>query len=824
MTKTIQYDSTGINFEIKYSIESQWETGFTGKIVIMNTGKVMITPWQLTFHFPGNQFITSLWNGTFKQQGQSVIINNADYNKEITPGKFVEVGFTASFSGVNNKPNDFTLNGISPIMEFGFIEVVVAKPSFSESIFKPEVTVAGITQKVAWGEKVEFQLIAGAEYTVEANTFKDENYIYKPLIFPQIILVEKDVIKTSNINYERKNINQAIDFNILYSIESQWNSGFTGKIVIENIGDKIISPWQLNFHFPGNQKISSLWNGIYNQQGQLVTINNVDYNKDILPSKNVTVGFTATYSGVNSKPTDFTLNGIGPEVDYGYIEVTVEKPSFSEFIFLPKITIDNVTKEIEWEQSATFKLQSGKEYIIEANSYKSEDYIYIPTIEPLKIIVEKDNIKQSNIIYNQSKVNPNIFCGYFPSWKDRWSSVGQATDLGNLPSYVNRVILAFVKPDMVYTGNYDISQTGLEFPYGGNILKEAIDYLKQKNPETKILVSVGGATYVNWGAFNAKGIARLVRDFHLDGVDIDYEPLIDWGCKPDSAGIVHCVTDDQYISLIEAIRVELPRPYLISAAPFSVGAYGEGLWKDAPPANLTSTGMMLEVIKKAGDKIDILNVQGYNAGPTFSPLQATEAYNYCFKGSIAMGAMVPPEDWSTGRWTIDKIDEVGDYINKNNLGGMMLWDLYRKTEIADSQTMSSAIAKVLGFPNYNDPLFPLHSAVSNDSIDSKYLIPKKPKLVCKKYPINTSYDIIVLTEVGINATSCKLYQNGLSINCIALEDKTPKAGTIVFNIYYNPKGIYTYRVELINKYGSIFSEYLLVNVDEDSSVTCNPTK
>ncbi|GAA0736124.1 cellulose binding domain-containing protein [Clostridium oceanicum] len=696
------------NFDVVYYVASQWEYGFIGEITIKNTSEEVIAPWKLKFHFKNKQEIIALWNGSFTQRGKEVVIENANYNKKISPGESIHIGFCANTFGINEKPTDFTLNGKRPILDFGFLEIVVKKPSFNEEIFVPEVTIDNIKTKLNFGEKINFQLIDGHEYAIKSKVYKDENYIYKPFVSEEKIMIEKSIVKKVFIEYEKKPIDENINFDVKYSIESEWDSGFTGKIIIENTGDLVITPWKLQFDFKGDQKITSLWNGIYTQEEKKVTINNDDYNKEIKPGGVVSIGFTASFSGVNEKPDNFKLNNKSPVIEYGFVEVTVEKPSFDQSIFKPKVRIASITKQIYWGDKYKFKVESGREYNIEANSFKDGIYIYKPSIKPKTVIVKANENKKVSVSYEELESNENIFCGYFPSWKEHWVSSGDLTDLANLPSYVNRVILAFAKPDMIYNGDYDISKTGLEFPYDATVLKEAIIYLKKKNPETNVLLSVGGATYVNWKGFNEKDIARFVKDFNLDGVDIDYEPNREWGCKPDKYGVIYCKTDNEYVSLIEKIRRELKRPYIISAAPLSVGAYGQGKFKDSPPASLDSTGMMLDVISRASNKLDIINVQGYNAGPEFNPLEATEAYSYYFKGSVAMGVMVPPEDFSTGKWTIDKIEEVGDYINENNLGGMMLWDLYRKTKEMDSQTMASAIAKSLGFENYKETLFPLH--------------------------------------------------------------------------------------------------------------------
>ncbi len=55
------------------------------------------------------------------------------------------------------------------------------------------------------------------------------------------------------------------------------------------------------------------------------------------------------------------------------------------------------------------------------------------------------------------------------------------------------------------------------------VVKGAIALLKRHNPRTRVLVSVGGATYTAWDRLNATAIASFVRQFGLDGVDVDYE-------------------------------------------------------------------------------------------------------------------------------------------------------------------------------------------------------------------------------------------------------------------------------------------------------------
>lgn len=77
--------------------------------------------------------------------------------------------------------------------------------------------------------------------------------------------------------------------------------------------------------------------------------------------------------------------------------------------------------------------------------------------------------------------------------------------------------------DASYAGGIIWQGTGVQFSSNADVVKGAIAILKQKNPATKVLIAVGGATYTNWAGMNTAAIKKFVDDFGLDGVDIDYE-------------------------------------------------------------------------------------------------------------------------------------------------------------------------------------------------------------------------------------------------------------------------------------------------------------
>jgi cellulose 1,4-beta-cellobiosidase len=99
---------------VTYTIQNDWGTGFTGYVVITNTGSSSINGWTLEWSFPGNQAIYGMWNGSYTQNGQTVAVTNLEYNAAINPnGGSVNFGFNASYSGANAKPVGSQLNGVS---------------------------------------------------------------------------------------------------------------------------------------------------------------------------------------------------------------------------------------------------------------------------------------------------------------------------------------------------------------------------------------------------------------------------------------------------------------------------------------------------------------------------------------------------------------------------------------------------------------------------------------------------------------------------------------------------------------------------------------
>ncbi len=97
--------------QVTYTIQSDWQAGFVGDVVIKNTSSTQVNGWTLAWNFAGNQHITNMWNAVPTQNGQAVSAADAGWNRVIAPGGTAELGFQASYSGSNAKPTTFGLNG-----------------------------------------------------------------------------------------------------------------------------------------------------------------------------------------------------------------------------------------------------------------------------------------------------------------------------------------------------------------------------------------------------------------------------------------------------------------------------------------------------------------------------------------------------------------------------------------------------------------------------------------------------------------------------------------------------------------------------------------
>ena len=268
--------------------------------------------------------------------------------------------------------------------------------------------------------------------------------------------------------------------------------------------------------------------------------------------------------------------------------------------------------------------------------------------------------------------------GYFPSWDEPWKATAAETSLANLPPYVNVVIISFLVPNTTYSGGLTLEGTGLDFVTDASVVKESIALLKARNPQTKVLIGVGGGLYNTFfDKINFAGIAAFVKEFGLDGVDLDYEPP-EMQCVK-SNGDITCNTDAKYIDMVTKLRAALPRPLLLSVALESMGAYGIGAWATTMPQG-PHAGGAIQMLRAVGDQLDLLNIMCYDTSTDLDPRQALDAYRYYYKGDIVIGVEVANEAWGGHVISLPEVDSIATHIKATGGNGMMLWALKKPAD------------------------------------------------------------------------------------------------------------------------------------------------
>lgn len=211
---------------------------------------------------------------------------------------------------------------------------------------------------------------------------------------------------------------------------------------------------------------------------------------------------------------------------------------------------------------------------------------------------------------------------YYTSWNAPWAGKVHDFDLANIDTKfpgLNWVFLSFAKPDLIYKkGQNSFAGTGLDFSMEFQIVKEAIALLRSRN--ICVMLSVGGATY--WSSpkiVNQQGLVDLVGDLGCNGIDIDYE----------STGDGKALTD-----IIKSVKNFLPNEHYLSMAGWSTGAY-------TPDGQYA--GSAIDACKNA--PLDLVNIMAYDAGPSYNPQEAWDAYKKVFKGALMMGFETGTQGW-----------------------------------------------------------------------------------------------------------------------------------------------------------------------------------
>lgn len=282
-------------------------------------------------------------------------------------------------------------------------------------------------------------------------------------------------------------------------------------------------------------------------------------------------------------------------------------------------------------------------------------------------------------------VNGQQIVGYWGSWSTGW---GDANTLGiaNIPSYVSRVLVSFVQPSCIHTpGKLDC---GLQFSMDMAAVRGAIDNAHKKNPNQKFLLSIGGANYPfsqQMTQENANSLVALMTEMGADGLDLDYET------QPRCTGLdtaqIKCNTDEEVVKTITLLKNALPKGKMLTAATWSVGAYGNDKFpvsKFLPQSDYA--GMFINPLKQVGSSLDEIYVMSYDAGNVsntgYNPKEAFTAYADLFpKNKVFLGLEIPNEAWGGNILSVADGLNYSNYVASNGGGGVMLWSINKISNV-----------------------------------------------------------------------------------------------------------------------------------------------
>ena len=249
---------------------------------------------------------------------------------------------------------------------------------------------------------------------------------------------------------------------------------------------------------------------------------------------------------------------------------------------------------------------------------------------------------------------------YWETWSGK--------NLLDIDPAVSIVYLAFADPKTTYkSGSYKFDGTGLDFNESFDAIKSKITTLSARG--TKVILSVGGASYKFPNPFDATASVALMKDLGCAGIDIDWEP--DNGIQ--SAG--------DFGPLIGEFRRHDDKMYL-SAACWSVGAFG-------PKQGNDFFGLNIPGMETNGGQLSWINIMAYDAGPGFDAVGALECYRIYYKGPLLVGIQLGTQGWGGGITTDQDIKKVLAGAKRDGNAGIFIWSYNKDT--TGSPTVAATI-------------------------------------------------------------------------------------------------------------------------------------
>lgn len=173
----IEANSNESIYQVEYIIDSQWDTGYNGTVIITNTSDKDIHNWMIKYN--STDKIENIWNGIIHSyENEDYIIKNVGWNQDIKVGESISFGFTASYSEQPTIPSEYELLGIQKVVSSGDYEIEYIITSNWDDGYTVEVSIKNISNKVIEDWQITFDMSKNINNIWNAVIESHENGIY----------------------------------------------------------------------------------------------------------------------------------------------------------------------------------------------------------------------------------------------------------------------------------------------------------------------------------------------------------------------------------------------------------------------------------------------------------------------------------------------------------------------------------------------------------------------------------------------------------------------------------------------------------------------
>ncbi|MGL4346331.1 MAG: cellulose binding domain-containing protein [Cellulosilyticaceae bacterium] len=170
---------------VDFVVTQDWGTGFGYTMEIKNTSKEVISNWQLTFEYTGK--ITSVWNATMSQSGNTYTITNAGWNKDIMPGAVISLGGNGIQTGniSNIKINGIAIDGEIPPPQPEDVNPPIGLVATAKNTSEIDVAWQGVTGVSQYELEVDGQVIVVSDTKYQhTGLAADSSHSYRVRVLP----------------------------------------------------------------------------------------------------------------------------------------------------------------------------------------------------------------------------------------------------------------------------------------------------------------------------------------------------------------------------------------------------------------------------------------------------------------------------------------------------------------------------------------------------------------------------------------------------------------------------------------------------------------